>query len=80
MGRRSRQRQGVILHEGIKNGGLDIFQSRRTLIRHRKRAAARRLFFFCRRPADTSFIFAIDYKFLIFPSKVLSVLLTNIAP
>ena len=29
-----------------------MFQNRRNVIRHRKRAAERRLFFFCRRPAD----------------------------
>ena len=27
MGRRSRQRQGVALYEGIKNGGLDLFKA-----------------------------------------------------
>lgn len=46
----------VIPYEGIRNGGLDI-QSRRDLIGHEKRAAERRLFFFCRRPAD------VDKKF-----------------
>ena len=29
MGRRSRQRQGVVLYKGRKNGGLDLCQSRR---------------------------------------------------
>ena len=27
MGRRSRQRQGVIPYEGIENGGLDVFKA-----------------------------------------------------
>ena len=27
VGRRSRQRQGVALYEGIKNGGLDLFKA-----------------------------------------------------
>ena len=27
VGRRSRQRQGVVLYEGIENGGLDLLQA-----------------------------------------------------
>ena len=27
VGRRSRQRQGVVLYKGIKNGGLDLFKA-----------------------------------------------------
>ena len=27
MGRRSRQRQGVVPYEGIENGGLDLFKA-----------------------------------------------------
>ena len=34
VGRRSRQRQGVIPYEGIENGGLDVFKAAAVLNKH----------------------------------------------
>ena len=46
VGRRSRQRQGVALYEGIKNGGLDFLKAAAGVFKAWRLPAVRRLFFF----------------------------------
>ena len=48
MGRRSRQRQGVVPYEGIENGGLDLFKTAAgiCILSARKQPARQRFFSF----------------------------------
>ena len=55
VGRRSRQRQGVVSLRGKENGGLDFVKAAVSVFRAWRLPAERRLFFFCRRSAETLF-------------------------
>ena len=50
---------GRHFHKGIENGGLDLFKAAVGIFRAWRLSAERRLFFFCRRPADNNY-FEID--------------------